>query len=94
MLLSPLSTARDLIKVIKRVNLNQTPIVLVGHSLGGALAVHLAAETTFLDEIQVVALIVIDVVEGSALESLGTMNSVLRNRPTTFPSTARAIQWW
>jgi protein phosphatase methylesterase 1 len=46
------------------------PIVLVGHSMGGALAARLAASKRIGG---VVAVVVIDVVEGTAMESLPHM---------------------
>lgn len=56
--------------------------------MGGAVAVDVAAH---LDG--VIAVCVIDVVEGTALESLSSMQSVLRGRPTSFKSVEHAIQW-
>lgn len=56
--------------------------------MGGAVAVE-AAEIIP----NVVGLCVIDVVEGSALESLSAMQSILRGRPTSFQSLEHAIQW-
>ncbi|GJQ69924.1 hypothetical protein Trydic_g13328 [Trypoxylus dichotomus] len=64
------------------------PIVLIGHSMGGAVAV----EAAHIVE-NAVGLCVIDVVEGSALESLSAMQNILRGRPTSFPSLEHAIQW-
>ena len=42
---------------------------------------------------RVKGLIVIDVVEGSALESLNVMMNVLRRRPTHFYDLEDAIDW-
>lgn len=64
------------------------PIVLIGHSMGGAIAVETAKMLP-----AAVALCVIDVVEGTALESLSSMQSVLRGRPPSFKSIESAIQW-
>lgn len=64
------------------------PVILIGHSMGGAVAVETARILP-----GVVALCVIDVVEGTALESLSSMQSVLRNRPSGFKSIESAIQW-
>jgi len=82
-----------LIKLARAMNLDQGPIILVGHSLGGALAVNFATECKSSNEFNVVGLVVIDVVEGSAIESLVTMNVVLRNRPNSFPNISKAIEW-
>lgn len=51
--------------------------------MGGALAVH-TVHSGRIDS--VVGLGVIDVVEGSAMESLSLMNMVLSNRPHSFRS--------
>ncbi|KAK5639689.1 hypothetical protein RI129_012181 [Pyrocoelia pectoralis] len=67
---------------------NPVPIVLVGHSLGGAIVVEVASRIS-----AVVGVCVIDVVEGTALESLSSMQSILRGRPNSFSSIEQAIQW-
>jgi pimeloyl-ACP methyl ester carboxylesterase len=58
------------------------PILLAGHSLGGALAVRVAATRL----LPVVGLCVVDVVEGTAMESLVFMRSIIQRRPTYFRS--------
>lgn len=65
----------------------QKNLVLVGHSLGGAVAVATAKEGG------VAGLVVIDVVEGTALESLTHMQGFLRSRPQQFRSISHAIEW-
>ena len=67
------------------------PAVLVGHSMGGALAVH-AAHAWRVGPLA--GLVVIDVVEGSALEALSAMHTFLRSRPDRFHSVQHAIEWW
>jgi len=42
---------------------------------------------------KIFGLIVIDVVEGTALESLVHMQTVLMGRPASFKSEAEAIKW-
>lgn len=65
-------------------------ILLLGHSMGGALAVHIA----YMNLIpSLVGIIVIDVVEGTAMDSLQSMQSFLRSRPTHFKSISNAIEW-
>ncbi|XP_071787479.1 protein phosphatase methylesterase 1-like [Asterias amurensis] len=66
------------------------PIVVVGHSMGGAIAIHAAVQ--FLIP-SLAGLVVIDVVEGTALESLQSMQSFLRGRPKQFKSLEYAIEW-
>ncbi|KAK9469414.1 Alpha/Beta hydrolase protein [Lipomyces arxii] len=73
-------------------------IVLVGHSLGGAVAtaaVHKIKELwpEGLTMPTISGLVVLDVVEGSALEGLGSMRSFIANRPTTFRSVEDSIRW-
>ncbi|XP_071951018.1 protein phosphatase methylesterase 1-like [Antedon mediterranea] len=66
------------------------PIILVGHSMGGAIAVH-AANKNLVPNLR--SLVVIDVVEGSALEALHSMQSFLRGRPSRFKSLQYAIEY-
>ncbi|KAI6177209.1 Protein phosphatase methylesterase-1 [Aphelenchoides bicaudatus] len=66
------------------------PLVVIGHSLGGALAVHLINANLVPN---VVAMAVIDVVEGTAMASLSLVTHYLTTRPQTFPSCERAIRW-
>ncbi|TRY68284.1 hypothetical protein TCAL_04149 [Tigriopus californicus] len=83
--------AQDVIRVLRHQFPEELPeIVLVGHSMGGALAVH-AALTHQIDRL--LGVCVIDVVEGSAMEALGTMQGFLRSRPDKFPSLENAIEW-
>lgn len=63
----------------------------MGHSLGGAIAVNIAS--TSEADLPIIGLVVIDVVEGSAMESLTSMQSFLRSRPKTFKSLTDAISW-
>ena len=80
------------------------PVVLVGHSMGGALAVHTALQNysslatteeserspqNYDDAVTIqnlVGVCVIDVVEGTAMDALSSMQSFLRSRPKSFPS--------
>ena len=58
--------------------------------MGGAVAVHTAAT----NELPTLAgLIVIDVVEGTAMEALASMQSFLRSRPKQFTTIETAIEW-
>lgn len=66
------------------------PTILVGHSMGGALAVHAVASKRLKTA---VALCVIDVVEGSAMEALSRMRPFLNSRPQSFDSVEGAIKW-
>jgi len=65
-------------------------LALVGHSMGGAIAVQLAASGRIP---QLSGLIVIDVVEGSALQALPYMKSFLASRRKEFTSLEDAISY-
>jgi protein phosphatase methylesterase 1 len=59
-------------------------IVLIGHSLGGAVVTH-TANTMALGG-KLLGYAVLDVVEGSAMEALKHMQTYLASRPKYFPS--------
>jgi pimeloyl-ACP methyl ester carboxylesterase len=84
---------QDGINVINTIFKDQDPhpiLFLVGHSLGGAVAVHVATSTQVQN---IGALVVLDVVEGTAMASLKTMDLYLAKLPESFPSLKKAIQW-
>ncbi|EMP23925.1 Protein phosphatase methylesterase 1 [Chelonia mydas] len=66
------------------------PIMLIGHSMGGAIAVHTAASNLVPS---LLGLCMIDVVEGTAMDALNSMQNFLRGRPKTFKSIENAIEW-
>ncbi|ODQ51048.1 protein phosphatase methylesterase [Saitoella complicata NRRL Y-17804] len=66
-------------------------IVLVGHSLGGAVVTDLANRRLLGPAVMGVA--VFDVVEGSAIEALKHMHRILEARPAGFASIAQATEW-
>jgi protein phosphatase methylesterase 1 len=66
------------------------PLVLVGHSMGGAIAIHSASINLVKN---LIALVVIDVVEGSAMDALSSMQSFLQGRPKLFSSLEQAIEY-
>ena len=66
------------------------PVILVGHSMGGAVAVRLCDEGRLGSQ---VGLVVIDVVEGSAVDALGSVQGFLGGRPDRFKSIEEAIEW-
>ncbi|KAF7639148.1 Protein phosphatase methylesterase 1 [Meloidogyne graminicola] len=66
------------------------PLILIGHSMGGAIAIHIAS-SALLPNILIVS--AIDVVEGSAMASLNVMHQFLRERPQTFVSIEKAIEY-
>uniref|UniRef100_A0A069DYU3 Protein phosphatase methylesterase 1 n=1 Tax=Panstrongylus megistus TaxID=65343 RepID=A0A069DYU3_9HEMI len=82
--------ANDVVEVINTVYDECTPIILVGHSLGGSIAVHAGHHPNLKS---LIGLVVIDVVEGTALSALSSMQSILRGRPQCFNSVEEAIRW-
>ncbi|KAF6105615.1 protein phosphatase methylesterase 1 [Phyllostomus discolor] len=66
------------------------PIMLIGHSMGGAIAVHTASSNLVPS---LLGLCMIDVVEGTAMDALNSMQNFLRGRPKTFKSLENAIEW-
>lgn len=94
--LSLATLSDDLLEMINltvaRLGWPQLPtIVLVGHSLGGAVVTHLAKSSTLGSKL--LGFAVIDVVEGSAMEALKMMQSYLSTRPKSFASVEEAIDW-
>ncbi|KAI9879684.1 MAG: Protein phosphatase methylesterase 1 [Pleopsidium flavum] len=73
-------------------------LVLIGHSLGGAVVTNVARKGMFGD--RVLGYAVLDVVEGtytlqncSAIDALQSMQTYLSTRPAGFPSLASGIEW-
>lgn len=67
------------------------PIVLLGHSLGGAVVTELAVQKLLGNA--VLGYGVLDVVEGSAIDALQSMEQYLSTRPKSFQSIANGIEW-
>ncbi|EFX05696.1 ribosomal protein carboxylic ester hydrolase [Grosmannia clavigera kw1407] len=67
------------------------PIVLVGHSLGGAVVTDLAHAGTL--GAPLLGFAVLDVVEGSAMDALQSMRTYLASRPAGFPTLQSGIEW-
>ncbi|KXZ52855.1 hypothetical protein GPECTOR_8g237 [Gonium pectorale] len=64
--------------------------ILVGHSMGGGLVVWAAAAKRIR---RLEGVVVIDVVEGTALSALPHMMNVLAGRPASFGSLEEAVTW-
>lgn len=63
-------------------------IVLVGHSVGGAIAVHVASKNAFISGV-----VVLDLIEETALESLVHMRGVIESWPSSFADISDCIRW-
>ncbi|XP_065313210.1 protein phosphatase methylesterase 1-like isoform X4 [Gordionus sp. m RMFG-2023] len=70
-----------------------TNIILVGHSMGGGVAAHVAEEGVSQSIDFIKGIILVDVVEGTAIDALSGMQSYLRSRPKSFDSVTKAIEW-
>lgn len=79
----------DAVNIIKTMFPQPPPLLIIGHSLGGAIAVHLTAS----QRLPVAALIVVDLVEGTALASLDHMVDVVNRRPAGFQQLEDAVHW-
>lgn len=66
-------------------------LMLVGHSLGGAVVTNTAKKGLLGNK--VLGYAVLDVVEGSAMDALKSMQSYLATRPSVFSTLADAIDW-
>ncbi|XP_055082414.1 protein phosphatase methylesterase 1 [Periophthalmus magnuspinnatus] len=89
--LSAETMAKDVGKVVESLyGDNPPPIMIIGHSMGGAIAVHTASANLIPS---LIGLCVIDVVEGTAMDALNSMQNFLRSRPKTFKSLENAIEW-
>lgn len=81
----------DVLAVLKTMYGDSPPaIVIVGHSMGGSVAVHVAAKKALPS---LAGLVVVDVVEGTALASLIHMQKILSNRMQHFSTIEKAIEW-
>nr|QEE59975.1 protein phosphatase methylesterase 1 [Betula platyphylla] len=81
----------DVLAVLKSMYGDSPPaIVLVGHSMGGSVAVHVAAKKSLPS---LAGLLVVDVVEGTAMASLIHMQKILSSRMKYFSSVEKAIEW-
>ncbi|KAJ1730544.1 Protein phosphatase methylesterase 1 [Coemansia biformis] len=67
---------------------NKRDVVLVGHSMGGAVVARACRRIA-----HVLGLVLIDIVEGSAMESLHAIPGFIVARPQTFATVGSAISW-
>ncbi|TEB31490.1 protein phosphatase methylesterase [Coprinellus micaceus] len=85
----------DFIELLKTVfpDPAQAPtLLLVGHSMGGSVVTQ-ACPTLQEAKYRIAGVAVLDVVEGSAIDALPHMNSLLNARPDGFDSVEEAVEW-
>jgi protein phosphatase methylesterase 1 len=102
--ISATTLVNDTLAILKLLSSRQSacslpPVFILGHSLGAAVAVRLAdclfsaADFFTLPKFPVCGLICIDLVEGSAIESLNFIKKAVELRPKSFPSLCSAVEW-
>ncbi|ORY62283.1 Alpha/Beta hydrolase protein [Pseudomassariella vexata] len=94
--LSLATLSKDLLSVIKstkeEMKWKELPsIILVGHSLGGAVVTELAMSGALGNAL--LGYVVLDVVEGSAMDALQSMQTYLSTRPNGFATLEAGIEW-
>ncbi|KAF9070588.1 Alpha/Beta hydrolase protein [Rhodocollybia butyracea] len=85
----------DFVDVIQTVYPDTTvspTLFLIGHSMGGSIVTR-ACPVLLDKKYKVGGVAVLDVVEGSAIEALPIMNSLLNARPDGFDSVEDAVEW-
>lgn len=70
----------------------KNPLFLVGHSLGGSVLTN-AFDVLQSEGVRVAGLILLDIVEDTAIRSLAMMHIYLANLPKSFPTLQHAIDW-
>ena len=88
--LSANELVEDAISVAEVALAGSAHVVILGHSMGGAISIRTASSGRIP---RVTGLVVLDLVEGSAMAALPSMNAILSNMPTSFPDLQHAISW-
>jgi pimeloyl-ACP methyl ester carboxylesterase len=81
----------DTIAVIEAMVDKETPLVIVGHSLGGAIAAKVSCKPEIRDRVLAVGMV--DIVESAAMNSLDRMEEMIARRPVSFRTHDDAIHW-
>ena len=89
------SVARAVVGLFSRFDSSKPPkLVLVGHSMGGAAAARAAATMHIETDFDLRGVVVVDVVEGSAMATLRAAEASLARRPSSFATPADAVAWF
>lgn len=99
--LSTETLVNDTIEVMKKVDemFPKETMIVIGHSIGGAIAVKtlckIFSNKNDYEKLydKIVGLIIIDVVEGSAMDALPVMMQIIANRKESFDSIEEAIKY-
>ena len=93
----------DALRVLKYLALeldefNERSFIILGHSMGGAIASKLTTHILQSEEeaelkARIKAYVIIDVVEGSALDVLPMMEQIVKSRPQSFGSLEEVVKW-
>jgi protein phosphatase methylesterase 1 len=92
-LLSIETLVSDVLAVLDCLLVVKTKVLVVGHSMGGALAVHVSLNIATTSPATISGVVVIDVVEGTALAALDSAKQTLDTRPQSFSTKEEAIEW-
>ena len=92
-----IAEALEVLNYVLEKYLNRT-IIVIGHSMGGAIASKTLKkiETEMQDSElakAIAGIIIIDVVEGTAMEALPFMEQIVKNRPVHFPDLASVVKY-
>ena len=72
-------------------------IIIAGHSMGGSIAIKTMERIEAMDDCQIKraikGLLIIDVVEGTAMEALPFMEQIVKNRPQEFPDLRSVVKY-
>ena len=85
--------AGEILAVVSREVGKNTRIVLVGHSAGASIVVHLADSLKDAAWADVVGVAALDMVGGTALQIADGIEAYLRTRPASFSSLREAVCW-
>lgn len=99
--MSQATLIKDTIKVLEYIEqiFPEENIIVIGHSMGGAIAAKTVEEIVKNDEKykslaeKIQGLIIIDVVEGTAMEALPFMENIVKSRPSTFKDLDSAVEY-